>query len=238
MHRWSLISLCITAQVITTLVAFVYSVSAVEVDFGRFYALLIGNEGYKHWNPLQTPHDDVNALAQLLVDRYRFDQSDVRVIKDVNRDQIINELETLKAHLKDHDNLLIYYAGHGKLSGNDTYWIGVDATKNSVSRWLHYRTVASLLDDIRARHVLVIADSCYAGAIFRGTASVADRGVNEDRNMWLDRMSRTRARTVLTAGGTEPVVGQVGNSKHSIFADELLTTLRKNKMLWKVKLFT
>lgn len=207
------------------------SASAQDIDPGRYYALLIANEGYRHWTPLKTPHEDVDDLAKILRIRYRFADKDIKILKDVTRDDIIDELENLKGRLTARDNLLIYYAGHGKIRDDGGYWIGLDAKKTSRSRWLHHTTISDLIDvenGMSARHVLVIADSCYSGAALR-EEEFPKKPLNESRASWLDNLSRKRARTILTAGGVQPVLDRVGTSRHSIFALELLRHLNSNQ---------
>ncbi|MDH3596731.1 MAG: SUMF1/EgtB/PvdO family nonheme iron enzyme [Rhodospirillales bacterium] len=202
--------------------------SAQAIDFGEYHALLIANEKYRHWKPLKTPHEDVADLEKILRERYGFK---TKVIKDATRNDIVDELEALKRRLTERDNLLIYYAGHGKIRQDGGYWIGVDASKESRSRWLHYVTISDLLDveaGMKARHVLVIADSCYSGAALRDEGVSSQMRANEARVDWLRRTIQTRARTILTAGGTEPVLDRVGTGRNSIFARELLARLRNN----------
>lgn len=202
--------------------------SAQAIDFGEYHALLIANEKYRHWKPLVTPHEDVADLEKILRERYGFK---TKVIKDATRTDIIDELEALKRRLTERDNLLVYYAGHGKIRQDGGYWIGVDASKESRSGWLHYVTISGLLDveaGMKARHVLVIADSCYSGSVLRHEGVSSQMRANEARVDWLRRTIRTRARTILTAGGTEPVLDRVGTGRNSIFARELLARLRNN----------
>ena len=202
---------------------------AQTIDFGRYEALLIANQKYIHWKPLASPHRDVDELAHILANRYGFK---VKVLKDVTRKQIIDELERYRKRLTRHDNFLIYYAGHGKLRKDGGYWIGVDAQKESRSGWLHYQTISDLIDannDMQALHVLVIADSCYAGAVLRrDDDAIPKRSIDEAKQAWLLRMRKTASRTALTSGGTEPVIDSVGFAENSIFAIELINRLKNN----------
>jgi len=199
------------------------------LDIGQYHALLIANQKYEYWEPLETPYEDVNRLSAILKEQYGFK---VQVLKDATRDEIIDELERYRQRLTGGDNLLIYYAGHGKLRSDGGYWIGVDAQKKSRSKWLHYRTISELIDtnnNMKARHVLVIADSCYAGALTREEESeFAKRKMDETDQAWLFRMGITPSRTALTSGGTEPVIDRAGLAETSIFARELISRLKYN----------
>ena len=203
--------------------------SAQDIDFGNYHALLIANEKYRHWTPLKTPYQDVADLEKILRERYGFK---TKIIKDATRNEIVDELEALKRRLTERDNLLIYYAGHGKVRADGGYWIGVDADQDSSSRWLHYSRIRDLLDvqaGMRARHVLLIADSCYSGAALRAEEEFPEKRPDEAFVDWLQRMIRQRARTVMTSGGVQPVLDRVGKSRNSIFAQQLLAELGGNE---------
>ena len=62
-------------------------------------------------------------------------------------------------------HLLIYYAGHGWLNeeSNRGYWLPADAKPNRRSRWMSNATLTDTLKTLQAKHVMVVADSCYSG---------------------------------------------------------------------------
>ncbi|MCI5180321.1 MAG: caspase family protein, partial [Candidatus Electrothrix sp. AW3_4] len=203
---------------------------AQSIDFGRYHALLIANKNYTYWKRLKTPYNDVEELEKTLKNKYGFK---VEILLDAKRDEIIDKLEELRRTLGGQDNLLIYYAGHGIMREDGGYWIGIDAKKKSRSKWLHVKTISGLIsrnNKMKARHVLIIADSCYAGTMTRGTKNdrTAKKGSEKEGQFWFKRMRDKYSRTALTSGGNEPVIDHVGNSRHSIFADELIRCLKEN----------
>ena len=218
---------------------FSLNVIAKDLDFGNYHALLIGNQYYKHqkeWKNLSTPHADVDALAYVLKHDFGFN---TRVEKDQNRGQIVDLLEDYKNKLSPRDNLLIYYAGHGHLRQDGGYWIGVEGKKNSRSDWIKYTTISDLLDKnagMEAKHVLVIADSCYAGAAYRNENFSIKREVDESEAQWIERMVQKRVRKILSSGGEQPVVDQLGNNRHSVFANTLLDQLKQIAREKEIKL--
>jgi hypothetical protein len=194
------------------------------------YAFLIGNQNYKNkcWEILKTPHSDVEVLADILRTSYDYK---VTVKMDLTRGEIVDQLEYYKKKLSENDNLLIYYAGHGHLREDGGYWIGIRGKKESRGDWLHYKTISELLDykmGMNARHVLIIADSCYAGAAYRGVKLAVERKKNENYNRFIERIIQCRSRKILSSGGDQPVVDTTLGSQHSIFAYEFLAQLKKN----------
>jgi uncharacterized caspase-like protein len=79
-----------------------------------------------------------------------------------------------------------------------------------------------MLRAIPARHVLVVADSCYSGTLTRGI-----RAKSSDRH--LARLAEKRSRTALTSGGIEPV--EDGQGEHSVFALAFTDALRANDQI-------
>jgi len=79
------------------------------------------------------------------------------------------------------------------------------------------------LKAINAKHILVVADSCYSGKLSRGL-HISHRNPN-----YFYRISRKKARSVLSSGGLEPVIDSGGSGNHSIFASALLNALMENK---------
>lgn len=191
------------------------------------HALLIANHDYEHWDDLETPFSDVQALGQVLEQKYGFR---TRILRNATRSDMIDEIEALKGQLGEDDSLMIYFAGHGILRADGGYWVGVDAKLNSRGGWLKYSAIDDLIDHrngLKARHVLIVADSCYSGSALRAR-NPTDIDPAADRLAWLARVHAKRSRTVLTSGGTEPVVDRVGEASHSIFAGELIDRLGSN----------
>ncbi len=76
-----------------------------------------------------------------------------------------------------------------------------------------------------AKHVMVVADSCYSGTLMR--AAPAQLPTATERNAYLRRMASKQSRTIMASGGVEPV-SDSGGGDHSVFARAFLTALREN----------
>jgi hypothetical protein len=190
------------------------------VDFGRYYALVIGINNYRNLPKLTTAVADAKAISGALAKDYGFE---VNILVDATRAEIIDALDSYRERLRERDNLLIYYAGHGWLDedANRGYWLPVDADKNRRTNWVENTTVTDTLKTLRAKHVMIVADSCYSGTLVRG-AGVALRTADYWR-----RMTDKRARVALTSGGLEPVA-DIGGGGHSPFAKALIDALAGN----------
>jgi len=203
--------------------------------WGTYHALIIGINAYERWPRLQTAVKDASALRNVLVDLYGFPEENVHLLtdKEASRLNIIRHLRHIASGLTDQDNLLIYFAGHGQIDAftSDGYWIPVDGFPKEPATWISHSLLKGILgsDKMRAKNVLVIADSCYSGTLLRGgpsTLSLED-GLYESR---LAKAASLRSRQVITSGGLEPV-SDGGRDGHSLFAYYLIEALRNNDCL-------
>ena len=195
--------------------------AATSADFGNYHALIIGNNDYRHLPKLDTAVNDAHALAGLLRNTYRFE---VKVLTNATRSEIVSSLTRLRRDLHADDNLLVYYAGHGYVEADtqEGYWLPVDALPHDSVDWVSNSTITTNLKGMKARHVMVVADSCYSGSLSRGVNFAPQRSRD-----YLSRLSSKVARVVITSGGLEPV-SDSGGDGHSVFARHFLSALRDN----------
>lgn len=198
-----------------------------RVEFGRYHALVIGNQAYKQLPRLDTAIEDAKAVADVLTNKYGFK---VTLLQNATRYEILSALNKLRAQLTEKDNLLIYYAGHGEIdkANQRGYWLPIDAEPNSDANWISNVSITDLLSALSVKHALVVADSCYSGTLTRSSIGQLESGMSDDaREKWLRAMVKARARTVLTSGGLQPVLDG-GGGKHSVFAKFFLEVLQAN----------
>ena len=192
-----------------------------NVAFGTYRALVIGINHYEKLPTLKTAVADARAVADTLKTKYGFG---VQLLENPSRDDIIDAFDELRETLTEDDNLIIYYAGHGwldKQSGRG-YWLPVDAQQDRRSRWLANSSLTDTLQATFAKHVMVVADSCYSGTLTRSIK------VPERRTDYIAHMAEKRTRVVLSSGGLEPVT-DAGGGDHSVFAAQFLKALDENE---------
>ena len=211
------------------------------LDDLRYYALLIANKNYVDpWaRDLETPVDDVNAIAQVLRERYNFE---VETMIDTTKDELEEAFERIFYHEEsdddpdnDKDAILIYYAGHGLLSDSRTdnayYWAPVDAVENSPRTWFRTRTIEDYMKNSGTKQIMVVADSCFAGKVLSRDGTGMKHASEKSRNfnkMLVEYTQRKASRFVLTSGGNAPVLDG-GGGDHSVFALAFLNVLRSNE---------
>lgn len=191
---------------------------------GKRHALVIANQQYKHWTKLDTPRADAHAVATVLKQRFGFE---VTLLQDVTRQQLLSALGKLRQQVGPQDQVVVYYAGHGQMDTVTArgYWIPVDGDEKDIAQWVSVIDVTDQLSAMSARHVLVIADSCYSGTLTRSLVPTVDQALTLEQRLGpLRQLSQQRARVAMTSGGMEPVVDG-GSINHSLFARSLLDVL-------------
>lgn len=191
---------------------------------GRRLALVVANQAYQHWPTLDTPTADAQAVSDALRKRFGFD---VTLLQNASRQQLLAALGRLRMQAGPDDQVVVYYAGHGQMDQVTArgYWIPVDGDEKDIAQWVSVIDVTDQLAAMSARHVMVIADSCYSGTLTRSLIPQVDQALSQaQRQAPLSHLAKQRVRVAMTSGGLEPVVDG-GSVSHSLFARSLLDML-------------
>lgn len=195
-----------------------------DLPRGKRYALVLANQDYVHWPKLDTPVADGEAIAERLRQQFGFE---VQLVTNATRQSMLAGLSALRQKAAPEDQVVVYYAGHGQMDEVTArgYWIPVDADTKDLANWVSVIDVTDQLAAMAARHVLVIADSCYSGTLAGSLMPQIDAALDaQQRQHHLSLIGKQRARVALTSGGLEPVVDG-GGGTHSLFARSLLDVL-------------
>jgi hypothetical protein len=197
------------------------------LQVGNYYALIIGIDKYTgSWQSLKNGVKDAKAVEELLKQKYKIDVFKTLYDVQATRKNIITTMEWLAANVKEKDNVLIYFSGHGeyKQQLGKGYWVPVDAQSNSTSDYISNNDIQTFLSGIKSKHTLLISDACFSGDIFRGNTI----GVPfENSERYYKEVNNLASRQALTSGGIEPVMDG-GKEGHSVFAYYFLKALTGN----------
>jgi hypothetical protein len=200
---------------------------AKEITSGTYYALIIGVNKYSGvWPILNTAVHDAKGMENTLHQKYKMDHFYTLYDEQATRSAIMKVFEKLVDTLKEDDNVLIYFSGHGefKQTMNKGYWVPYDAKTNSVSDLISNNDIQTFLASIKSKHTLLISDACFSGDIFRGTTISIPF---EESDKYYLKVYNKNSRQAMTSGGIEPVMDG-GKDGHSVFAYYLLKTLSEN----------
>lgn len=197
---------------------------------GNQWLFVIGIDTYIEWPRLKTAVNDARSVKNVLLSRYHFNSDHLIELydEDATRANILSKLRWLARNIIEDDSLFIFYAGHGHLdpitkSGS---WIPVESGTKDVSAWISNNDIKNYLriDAIKAKHILLVSDSCFSGDFFRG-----HRGkLPEVTDAVIKKAYTLSSRQALTSGGLEPV-SDAGFGNNSVFSYFLVKTLEENK---------
>lgn len=199
---------------------------------GVYRALIVGNNAYRdkynRWPQLETAISGARAVAQILRQNYGFD--DIEVLENATRRDTLKALEKLSKRALPNDSVLVYYAGHGFLDSvsDRGFWVPIDAEGVDNTTFLRNSTIRDEMSAIasRARHTLLISDSCFSGTLLRrGTRSISGGEVGEG---YFRKVSSKKSVQIIAAGGVEFVDDNYRASGHSPFTYFLLNELENN----------
>ena len=193
------------------------------VAIGTSHALLIGVSRYADGAipSLEQPDADLTRLADVLRTRYAFEASRITTLRNATRADILQALDSLTTALTIRDNLLIFYAGHGIWEDRlqQGFWLPSDATRASRAGWISNATIRDYARGIPARHVLLIADACFAGGLFATRALAPLAGAPSAE---IGQLNRLPSRKAMTSGTLTTVPDK------SVFLDFLIKRLNEN----------
>jgi filamentous hemagglutinin family protein len=190
---------------------------------GRKVALLIGVGDYAEPIPkLDSPVKDVEEIGRIYRELLGYE---VRILANADKGGIIREINRLIQEAGSRDSVTVMYAGHGHVvdSTQRGYWIPAKASADDPRQWISNNDIARALQNIAARQVLLVSDSCYSGTLAR-ESRIERAEVLPDPAAVLAK----RSVTVLSSGGEEPVPDQ-GKDGHSVFAWHFMRQLRDVK---------
>ncbi|GAB4025623.1 hypothetical protein GCM10028773_51950 [Spirosoma koreense] len=202
---------------------------------GNFYALLIGVNEYtdRKLPDLTFPIDDAEKLKRVLTDHYTFPDRNVTVLTNPTRKGILRAFDELTYKLRKDDNLLIFFAGHGRQEekSQQGYWLPADAENDYEADWLSNSTIRDQLRRFSCQHVLVVSDACFSGELISTRGSVQPTKA-------IQQLYTLRSRRAITSAGNTVVPDRsvfinylvqrlAENSKPYLTANELFVSMRE-----------
>lgn len=191
------------------------------------HALLLGASAFPADPALQSlpgVRYDIDQLKALLDQAGQFDTVDVCV--DAGRDQMVTTIEQFYGRRRFGDMALLYYSGHGLVTGIDSESLFLATTESDSRGSLHATAVDAdgvlrhCLNTTNATQKVVLLDCCFSGSFelrnrFRG-------GVRQEPRRGL----RERGTFVLTASTHTRAAKSQGDGRPSVFTGAVLDALR------------
>lgn len=206
------------------------SISAEEARFRekwksmRFYALVIGVGHYKSnaFGKPKTPLKNANEVARVLQFNYGIQ---VKLLSDTTRSDLIRALDSYRSILDDNSSLLIYYTGHGAYddASGVAYWQPADAEPRDSATWVSSDDIMNQVRAMNARHILVVADSCFSGGI--SESSLAGQMWRSEPMIYLDKRMTNPSRMLMSSTDKD-FTDDEGPDGYSFFTHAFLRGLK------------
>ncbi len=198
----------------------------IDEEGQKYYGLVIAIDEYNgnEWSTLKTPVNDANAIKDVLLNKYGFEEVVTLYDQQATRANIIDYIDRIAQNITNNDNLLIYFSGHGIEIGNEGYWVPSDARTKERSQLIPNSEIKNALAKTVSKHALVMVDACFSGTIFKSSNLFIE---NDGSDTYYKKVDDLVSRQAITAGGLEPVLDGAG--KHSTFARYIIKNLKKNQ---------
>jgi len=194
--------------------------------FNKSYALLIGVGKYRHLDPLTWSGKDVDRMRAFL-ESQGFDEILSVTDEHVTPDMVRSPQKYFKGKIEPDDRFLFYYSGHGFSIQDGTKMRGflplVDEVPNSRVHSIPMDGLVQWMNELSAKHLLVILDSCFSGLAIEGFETKGPEATVDP--VAFARAVGESARFLLMAGdaGERSVAGRTWNG--SLFTDSILRGL-------------
>lgn len=150
-------------------------------EVGRRVALVIGNDAYRHVQPLEKAGNDARAVGAAL-EKVGFRTA---VLLNADRRQLSRAINRFTEEVAGGGQAVFYFAGHGVQINNQNYLLPVDFElpgneADVADQAIHLQAVQDKLAEARAQYALLVIDACRdnplprrAGRSLGGTRGLA-----------------------------------------------------------------
>jgi hypothetical protein len=201
--------------------------SALEpgIPFAKYHALFIAVQDYesKDISRLDYTISDARRFRDVLVSDYTFEKENTSLLENPDRRVIYKTLQGLRSKLTEKDNLLIFFAGHGYWLDDmkQGFWLPRDASGiNDPSDWIPNSSIRDYIKAIKAKHILLIADACFSGGMFKLRDAFPGPQVS------IEKIYELPSRRAITSGSIKTVPDR------SVFLEFIVKRLKENNEMY------
>lgn len=206
---------------------------------GEKLAIIIASNQFASgddWPYLNNPLNDAMDVGDTLTNQYGYK---VQYVLNKPKAEINKRLIELSKDLKEDDQLIIFFAGHGDYNDEllddgfivctDSKPIAADPTRDS---YLSFNGLSRIFNNLPSRQVMVLLDVCFGGTFGDKVVKTvqSDKEVKVNPNEpFVSKKLRLRTRRFISSGGKNTVPDKDLSpqfANHSPFAVLLLEALR------------
>ena len=194
------------------------------------WAIVIGINKYEFVTHLDYAVSDAKSIKKLLIEKFGFSEDHIEFLTDEKAtvQGIKQAFQNITKKSKENNRVIVFYAGHGETKtlptgGEMGFLIPVDGKIGELYlTCLPMQEIKTLSQMLPAKHVLFLVDACYGGL-----AAVSRRSLDRVTKGFLKKITKARARQILTAGSKDEQVIEKPEWGHSAFTYKLLDGLER-----------
>lgn len=193
------------------------------------YAIIIGNENYRHIGSVSYAHNDANSFAEYCRRILGVPNRNISLLQDATKSEMERYFEGVGERARMQPGKLrfiIYYAGHGlpNVTQGTSYLVPSDADSD-IASCCSLNDLYEQLNKVDALGITVFLDACFSGASRNG-GSVLD-----DRFFYINDIStKVEGKTVAFCAASDKETALPYNEQfHGLFTYVLLKSLKETK---------
>jgi hypothetical protein len=128
---------------------------------------LIGINTYPNGKDLHSSVKGITDIKNILLEKFDFLEEDTYELTNESATNlnIQNAFRKYITTLKEDDNLVIFFSGHGNYEKESDigYWVPYDA--KDYTNYISNQTLVKYLESIKCKHIFVISDSCFSNSL-------------------------------------------------------------------------
>ncbi len=181
--------------------------------YANSHALLIGAWDYPGTDDdLQFVKQDIERL-KIKLKKIGFEEKKIKILlktQDTSERKITTALHWLINNTNPEDRILIAYAGHGQTVNGLGYIVptNISPQKENYPDFISMADIQAIYKIIPAKHLFIVFDSCFSGALFEDSKGDNTFSFNDFRSVsnYLKVNTFRKARQALTAGPADQTV--------------------------------
>ena len=201
---------------------FTYGLAVTTDDiYNNSWALVIGINKYEKVQNLNYAVKDAESIQLMMVEYFDFPKDNIISLfnEDATYHNIRKQFSEISKSAEKNDRVLIFFAGHGETldlpdGGEQGYLLPYDSDRDDL-----YLTAVPM-DELKqialmskAKHILYLVDACYGGI-----AAIGARGLDSKIiPNYIEKITKNKARQIITAGGRGEKVIEKSEWGHSVF---------------------
>lgn len=194
------------------------------------YAIIFGNEEYKHISRVNYAHNDAKSFAEYCRKLMGIPSKNITLALDATKtemDQIIAKLQEQARMSPGKLSFIIYYAGHGlpDVVRGVSYLVPSDADGSDFQYCYSLNRLYDQLDKVDSKGVTVFLDACFSGGARNGGSVLSERYVFHG-----EQNAEVEGKTIsFSAASNQQTALPYDEEHHGIFTYVLLKALKDSK---------